>query len=255
MPEQNVELSHSGIKISYLRFLSDSATGQIVILTVIASYYLPLFRSPLRPALGIAASTEIKVLVAVLLVLLASPLGLAINATSWFLLSWLQIWLQKMWLLKRFPLMKSLREEFQTDLMVEYFSLSESNWYSRSRFIKQTLHLYQPYVVNRIDHIRGIRTFFRNLALLILIYCIVRLLIDMRAGSYDFGIFVILGLIFLFTIPMIIGSLLAFHYTSHVLYMSYILMVKSGRQYVLDENFERDVVAALSGDLETNSSS
>jgi len=122
MAVQDVELSRSGIKISYLRFLSDSAAGQIVILIALAAYYFPVLGGPLRHFHSGDVSTEVKVLVAVLLLLLSSPLGLAINATSWFVLSWLQVGLQRFWFnetgILRRPPFNYIREEFQVEYIV-----------------------------------------------------------------------------------------------------------------------------------------
>jgi hypothetical protein len=246
MAVQDVELSRSGMKISYLRFLSDSAAGQIVILIALAAYYFPVFGGPLRHFRGGDVSTEVKVLVAVLLVLLSSPLGLAINATSWFVLSWLQVGLQRFWfnetrILRRLPF-NYIREEFQVESTKDYFKLSKKNWYARSQLIKQTLHLYRPAIINSLDHVRGIRTLFRNIAFLALVLFLWSLFRGGPLSSYFW-------FLVLFAIPMLISALLGFHYTSHVLYRAYIVMRAAGRSSPAEEAMEREVIAILSGDF------
>jgi hypothetical protein len=97
MPQQDIELSREGIRISYLRLLSDSSAGFIAILFLSTSYYFPVFGVELKRITDVQLSTQAKVFLAVSLALLASPLGLAINASSWLFLGWLQIRLQKRW--------------------------------------------------------------------------------------------------------------------------------------------------------------
>jgi hypothetical protein len=250
MTAQDVELSRSGIKISYLRFLSDSAAGQIVILIAIAAYYFPLLGIPLQRFQTTAISTEIKVLIAVLLVILSSPLGLAMNATSWFLLSWLQVSLQRFWfseprILRSLPF-KYIREEFQIDSTKAYFELSPENWYGRTQLIKQTFHVYRPAVINSLDHVRGIRTLFRNIAFLALVLFLWSVFFGKQYSScYWFAA--------LFIIPMLISSLLGFLYTSQVLYRAYIIMLAAGRHSLESKTFESEVVAILSGDVSERS--
>ena len=250
MTDQNIELSKEGVKISYLRFLSDSAAGQIVILIAVLAYYFPVFGQPVQRATTSGISTEVKLLVAVLLVFLSSPLGLAINATSWFLLSWLQVGLQHYWFNERNWLARSLckhtREEFQTELTKKYFDLSEGDWYARTQLIKQTLHIYRPYIINSLDHIRGIRTLFRNISFLALIFFPASLIFGW--GNINAGTRWVLIICFipLFIIPMLISSLLGFHFTSHVLYRTYILMMATGKQFDLKRNFNDEIVSVLS---------
>jgi hypothetical protein len=247
MTDQNIELSKEGIKISYLRFLSDSAAGQIVILIAVLAYYFPVFGPPVQQAIKSGISTEVKILVVVLLVLLSSPLGLAINAASWFLLSWLQVGLQHYWFKEQKWLARTLckhtREEFQTELTKNYFNLSERNWYARTQLIKQTLHIYRPYIINSLDHIRGIRTLFRNISFLALAFFLALLIFG--RGNIKFWVLVI-WFSTLFIIPMLISSLLGFHFTSHVLYRTYILMRATGEKLGPEQNFNERIISVLS---------
>lgn len=282
MPDQNIELSKEGIKISYLRFLSDSAAGQIVILLGLAAYYFPIFGAPLRETYTAECSTEVKILVIVLLVLLSSPLGLSINATSWFLLSWVQIWLQQYWFKRKFllrclfktvlyvyhrskrswlrrlwfkirflfkiKLFKTIRAEFQVEKSKRYFHLSNENWYERSQLIKQTLHIYHPNIPVALEHIRGIRTLFRNISFLSLIFFSLSLLIRLHNSTLNRPLFyILLGTCsFFFVVPMLVSSLLGFHYTSQTFYRTYILCLAVEGEHDFKTEFDKKIVSVLS---------
>ncbi|HEX8844315.1 MAG TPA: hypothetical protein VF791_06710 [Pyrinomonadaceae bacterium] len=252
MPNQNIELSKEGIKISYLRFLSDSAAGQIVILVSLAAYYFPIFGTSLRETYPADFSTEVKILVIILLVLVSSPLGLSINATSWYTLSWLQIKLQRFWFERKFlfkiELFKTIHEEFQIERSKDYFHLSKENWYARSQLIKETLHIYHPNIPASLEHIRGIRTLFRNISFLSLVFFILSLLIRWHNSTLSSPIFFILfgTCLTLFVVPMLVSSLLGFHYTSQTFYRTYILCLAVKGSHGFKENFDKEIVSVLS---------
>jgi hypothetical protein len=252
MPDQHIELSKEGIKISYLRFLSDSAAGQIVILMAVAAYYLPIFgKTSLQRDLQPVISPEAKILVIVLLILLSSPLGLAINSASYFLLSWLQVRMQWYLFEERKPklLFKRIREAFEIQVTKDYFHLSGGDWYPRSQFIKQALHIYHPHIIDSFDHVRGMRTLFRNISFLALIFFAASLFFNRGSlnGGYILQLAIWCGLFFL--VPIIISSLLSFHYTSHALYRAYILCLATKRGYDFKHNFHKAVVSALSTEV------
>jgi hypothetical protein len=86
MPE-NVALTKDSIQMPYRRFLSDSAAGFVLLLLIAAAYYLPIFEKPGRQIFPVTLGPETKVFCLVLAFLLATPLGFAVNAFSWLLLT------------------------------------------------------------------------------------------------------------------------------------------------------------------------
>lgn len=260
MSDQSIELSREGIKLSYLRFLSDSAAGQIVILVGILAYYYPIFGTPLKHGLVSEMSTEVKILVMVMLFLLSTPLGLAINALSWFLLSPVQLRLQGFWfsggLILGKKLFKNLEDEFRSEQSKAYFKLSGDNWYARSQLVKQSLHIFFPNIPNSLDHIRGMRTLFRNISFLSLIFFPLVAGFRIYSGQLHFWtlsslILTILCLI-LFIGPMLISSLLAYHYTSQILFRCYILALPA-ESLSNSQGFDKTIVSILRRASERNS--
>jgi hypothetical protein len=78
MDDGKIDVSESGIVISYRRFLSDSASGFIFITCLIIIYY----PSILYPDTGL--EDHARDALYVLLFLISTPIGLAINAVSYF---------------------------------------------------------------------------------------------------------------------------------------------------------------------------
>lgn len=101
-----MEFSRYGVRLSYARYLSDSAPGFLLIIAIVSFYYLLklqwLFES-------FTPDTEIKVGIFILVFLLATPLGLSINAISWWLLGWFQECITKCYM------KKIIKESCQTD--------------------------------------------------------------------------------------------------------------------------------------------
>jgi hypothetical protein len=82
-------VSKDSIHIPYRRFLSDSAAGFLAILVAACAYYLPLLGAQaLRDVTGPVPpiGKEAKFFVMLILFILATPIGFAVNATSWFVL-------------------------------------------------------------------------------------------------------------------------------------------------------------------------
>ena len=168
MPKQDVEFTKEGIKISYLRLLSDSAAGFMVILFGVAAYYLPVYGVPLQKVYNVGMSTEAKILLIVLLTLFATPLG--INAMSWLLpFGRVQMRMQKYWfdeewrlkLVKKDWLVRPIKDEFAFDTHTRYFDLTSRDvWYGRSQLVKQAMYIYHPEVTDGFEHLRGSELFY-----------------------------------------------------------------------------------------------
>ncbi|MBW1616076.1 MAG: hypothetical protein JRJ49_05995 [Deltaproteobacteria bacterium] len=86
MSANNIEFSKQGIKFSYNRFLSDSASGFILIIIAIITYYHAGITNNLYQNSGHFFSNEIKTFLCLLLFMISTPLGLMINGLSWLLL-------------------------------------------------------------------------------------------------------------------------------------------------------------------------
>lgn len=91
MDETKIELSREGIVFPYRRYLSDSASGFIIILLLFLSAdKLP----PVQALLSNNISTETRVFTFLILFLLSTPMGVVINVVSWMFLEPLQKWIE-----------------------------------------------------------------------------------------------------------------------------------------------------------------
>src|SRR5213075_4450 len=79
-------ITKDGIQIPYRRFLADSAAGFLIVLIACLSYYWPLGGfAAWHGHASLSMPTEVRILIFVLLFVLATPLGFAVNAASWFM--------------------------------------------------------------------------------------------------------------------------------------------------------------------------
>jgi hypothetical protein len=168
MPPSNVEVSKDGLKLPYRRFLADSAVGYILLLTLLIAYRMGTLNPLLGDALEPGLQKEEKVFALVLLVLLTVPVGLALNALSWFALGPSQRRLQGFFY-RHSRWLKTIRREYKVDAAEKYFGLSTEDpdaWYDRAQSLKQVLYSHHPEQTHELEHVRGIRTFLRNVSLL-----------------------------------------------------------------------------------------
>lgn len=95
---RNIEVNKSGIKLSYLRFLSDGGPGFVTIIYILIYKIIPT----ILPDKEYTHFTEIEFasifIFLIFLLLLSIPLGLAINASSWVLLGWLTTGIEYFWI-------------------------------------------------------------------------------------------------------------------------------------------------------------
>lgn len=165
-----IELSKDSIKFSYLRFLSDSASGYIVVLVLMLSFYrnYPIFGIDLHSFIPFP-STEVKIFALTLFLFLSTPAGLMINGISWFFLGALTIRLENYFSNKNYFFLESTKISTSIDDLKDAFGIDENNWYSYSEKIETILNQFHPHIVSRYDHVEGVKILSRNLALIFIV--------------------------------------------------------------------------------------
>lgn len=261
------EATKSGIKIPYLRFLSDSASGYIAILMLLFLYYYKICNVYVPDMcnnvfhiseLHIDISKEVEIFVLILLFLLATPLGLFINASSWALLGKLQLWSEKRWVASNsFPI-NGTKKKFLFDYCKDYFNFDKEDFYVKSKFIEENLRIDYPDSLRYLDHIEGVKNFSRSILLLLIFVFLLHIAIliyYLVCLNFTFGILLHIGihlviiLFFSFLIITIL-SIFSFYYDSYITFMGYLLY--SERKYSknrdildklnkIDEFYNKDV--------------
>jgi hypothetical protein len=239
---QTFEVTKEGIKLSYVRFLSDSAAGYILLLLFGVAFSL---RLPM-PFWGMAwlniipghLGTEDKVFLFFISLLIATPLGLTLNGISWFLLGALHVWLLRFW--EWLPtrasfLVLGTRRSYQVDKTAQFLHLHSSPpsepIYEQANYYEQILSIYFPTYYDQLEPVRGLRLFIRSLSLLALVTSMYSFLTlcDVHTGKLTLIVF---GFLLLFS------SLLEYYQCSKVLFMVYSL---SSSLHSLDPSREKIV--------------
>lgn len=181
------ELTKDGLKLPYLRFLSDSAAGFVLILTLVVAYHDTALRGMLKNSgafegmVSASYSNAMKIVILILVVALTIPLGLAINAISWFILGPFIYALQSFCYRKSESIFKTIRTEYMMKECEKFFNVKPDApdiWYKKVQVIKRILFMRNPELMDAIEHVRGIRTFFRNLSFLTFVFALASLLIS-----------------------------------------------------------------------------
>jgi hypothetical protein len=175
----NFSVSKDSIQLPYRRFLADSAAGLSLLLIAVAAYYLPVVSdAPFREAWHSyevvrsmhGVGNEIKALVLLVLFLLATPIGFAVNALSWILIDYSICaserlyfrWTRQNGLI--FPLWDVTQARFGAHLN-SFFGLEEKNFNVAGWFFRDVLEAYVPDRFETQTHIKGLVVFVRNLIL------------------------------------------------------------------------------------------
>jgi hypothetical protein len=239
----NIEISKEGVKGSYLRLLSDSVSGFIVIFFGLAIYYLPIFDKPLREVFELSAiiSTETKILLIIMSVISATPLGLAINAFSWFALGWFDGLLQKIfWRGRNISILRaaSSREVKFDDA---FFCVRNGDeWVRRTSLIRLSLEIYKPEMVDDVAYLRGLSILFRNIGFLLLIYPLIKIILIYQLNlafweNFRFTFVNILIYLLTFFISFILSVLVAFHYNTRIYNLAYLLFIAKNKNADCDD--------------------
>lgn len=234
---EDFEFSRTGIKVSYLRFLSDSAVGFIVVLIAIVSYYYPIFGITLQNIpheflkidIPVPISNEVKIFVFILIFLLATPLGLLINALSWIFLGSFRIYLVDMFFDTSFFIINyftdSTKKAFSFINVSEFFDIKKGNFYCISSYFEEILGIYYPNIVNSIDYARGLARFSGSIAFLAVVFIIVELFAYVNYGS-SWILDLILFSVVIFILFMIISSIIYFYFYLAILFKISIICLK-----------------------------
>lgn len=168
--ESNLELSKDGIKISYRRYLTDSTPGFILVLWLVwARTYTGeegVIANAVRSLVSLhGVPSDLLPLLFAILFLLATPIGVLINATGWFLLEWAQK-LFEWWFCSCKWWFYWFKKEYDFDACKERLGINRKHWFERVRTAEAALVHDFPEKSNSIEAIRGIAILLRNLALM-----------------------------------------------------------------------------------------
>lgn len=237
MASENIELSNKGIKFSYRRFLSDSAAGYLVLLMFLVFYHFGANSNFLEPKRALADSEGPFIFL--LLLFLATPIGISINAISWFLFEWPQGFLESRYLSSNGPIIRHVRQihfleraenEGGTDdpndknpLNVNsFFGLKKDSFVATAERFKKFFEIYFSDRATSLEHLVGIRIFLRNVEFLLLI------LMAYFAISSDIGWLWIAGSIVSIGMLMYIRSVLLFYEHTLVLSEIFVMCCEAG---------------------------
>lgn len=254
---RDIEFSQEGIKISYRRFLSDSAAGYIVILIAILSFNVPIFGEHRQISSYIIFDPNTKIFLFILIFLLATPLGLAINSSSWMFLGRLRIVSTEiLWYEKSESQTKSIKNLFLSffDIFIHntkksllfketkpFYGFKKESFLDHYRLIEDTLSIHHPDIKESITSSQGLFILFRNIAFLLIIYFGYVFIYFIKVGNLpiSFENIIILIIFFIFIIINYLESMI--YYYLSILLMGY-LLCKSGNKESCDALCKMDEV-------------
>jgi len=211
---EQIEFSKDSVKISYRRFLTDSAPGVFLV-------FIITFSLPTQNISFVFENTNISIFIGICLLLLSPPLGLCINAASYFLFDNLlnkiekKLYYHEAWPAKETKVFLNFNEisnkiapenqKDEYDLFI-YFS---------NKMLHVLVMFYHEFY-SRIESIRAARIFFRSMILLTIISSF------LFFSQFPFS-HVELNIFFYFLILLFfifLSSCSSFHFNLYVLYYS-----------------------------------
>lgn len=174
---QTIEVSKEGIKLSYLRFISDSTPGYIVLFLLGSAYYnkvpLPIVGDAWLALIPPSVGGEVKILILVMAFLLATAIGLTLNAFGWFTLGFLQIRLVGLWKVIPAVLIVTPTRRAMCHADVANFIDEKTipfqcllNLYERSQYFEQLLTTGFPIASEQLEHVGGLKRLVRSVSLI-----------------------------------------------------------------------------------------
>jgi hypothetical protein len=169
MPASNMEISDKGVKISYRRYLSDSAPGFIIVLALLICFYLkiPFFGIHVYGLVPEKVPNEILTFSLFILFLLSTPLGLVVNGLSWILLEGLQGFLEWWCVVERKRVFRLYKTMYFFNEFKERYKIDNNNsWRKMIEVSHMKLILKHENLAESIEPVRGLTIFLRSLSFL-----------------------------------------------------------------------------------------
>lgn len=224
MANDDVEISSSGLRFSYLRFLADGAAGLFLVLLLLLAFYLewPIpgleHSQSFRSIIGGRVSHEAKIFVMILLVVLAVPIGLMINGFGWLAFGWVQTHTAGLWLHCRRLTASTLRLWHLDVLESAFGPLESGNLYRKGQFYEELLMSFDSAPVMRLYPVAGLKRLLRSASVICLLCSLYAVLVR-RPGWMTIAL--LAGVLFLFGL-----SLLELYYDLGILFSAYIISLE-----------------------------
>lgn len=158
-----IEATQNSLKLSYLRFISDSAPGLLLVLGI-----LLLDQNVKLPIIIVPSDGALKAVAAVIVFLLATPLGLMINGISHFMIGGMQHWIAGRCLSSYAWPIANTHDILLVSRWKTYFDVTDDTWPGVAYEIDDLFETYMPHLAAVLDHIRALKKFCRSFALLLL---------------------------------------------------------------------------------------
>lgn len=166
MKNNNIEISSTGIKFSYRRFLADTSIGFAVIFLFLEKY--PSYMN--------------NNFMLIFFILASTPIGLLVNISSWIILGFFQAFLSKQLIISMYNnkisfigkyLIFSTNEHFRIESLIKFFDINEKTYTKIFNSIEHFLSIYYPNKINYYQDLIGMRIFYRNTSLVLLMSSII----------------------------------------------------------------------------------
>ena len=162
---KDISLDARGIKFSYSRFIADTAAGYVLLLLALVWYYT--LQDRLELAGMFSPGPEVKAFVGLMLFLLATPIGLAFNAITYFLFDRRVSHLQRHFYEVEYAVVNTKSTHGFMGI-TEFFGIHGiDEWRMAANFFEKFLGYYKPSLVQPYFFLESLGIFFRNMVLLV----------------------------------------------------------------------------------------
>ena len=170
MGSEEIKVNKTGIQISYMRFLSDSAIGYLTFILLFVYYKTgtPIFGFELNNFIGGGVSKETRLFLFLLILLLSTPFGFVFNISSLIFIGKIQYFIENIFFNMGF-LMQDAKKRYDLNNAKKSFNINSENWFSKCGLAHEVLCIYYPDLIKDIEHLKGIIIFMRNVSLMMII--------------------------------------------------------------------------------------